>query len=208
MREHQQNTRNSFRDVDETTISRRAAVGSVGAAILGVLSSVTFGREETGEGGRRGMPQDMRERMEQSRAFSERMQKAASMEERMKIMAERSAWDRARAVEELKRQLDVSDAEWSVIKPRIEAVYSLVHPTPQLGRGEARPMTPVEQKKRELRELLDNKDATPEQMKAGLTALRAANEKARQDLARARQDLRQLMTVRQEAVLVLSGLLD
>ena len=38
--------------------------------------------------------------------------------------------------------------------------------------------------------------------------MRLANEKARQELAKARQDLRQLMTVRQEATLVLSGLLD
>ena len=69
-------------------------------------------------------------------------------------------------------------------------------------------MTPVDQAKSELRELLSNKDAAPEQIKAGLTALRLANEKARQELAKARQDLRQLMTVRQEATLVLSGLLD
>ena len=69
-------------------------------------------------------------------------------------------------------------------------------------------MTPVDQARSKLRKLLDNEDTTPEQIKAGLTALRAANEKVRQDLAKARQDLRQLMTVRQEAVLVLGGMLD
>jgi len=41
-----------------------------------------------------------------------------------------------------------------------------------------------------------------------LTALRAAKEKARQELAAAQQSLRQLMTIRQEAVLVLNSLLD
>jgi len=66
----------------------------------------------------------------------------------------------------------------------------------------------VDQAKSELRELLGNKDAASEQIKAGLTALRLANEKARQELAKARQELRQLLTVRQEATLVLSGLLD
>jgi hypothetical protein len=50
--------------------------------------------------------------------------------------------------------------------------------------------------------------AKPEEIKAKLTALRAAKEQARQDLVKARQDLRQLMTLRQEAVLVLNGLLD
>jgi hypothetical protein len=38
--------------------------------------------------------------------------------------------------------------------------------------------------------------------------LRAAKEKAVQELAKARQGLRQLMNLRQEAVLVLNGLLD
>ena len=69
-------------------------------------------------------------------------------------------------------------------------------------------MAPVEQKKSELRQLLANQDALPEQIKGALAALRTAKEKARQDLAKARQDLRQLMTVRQEAVLVLGDLLD
>ena len=41
-----------------------------------------------------------------------------------------------------------------------------------------------------------------------LAALRAARQKAAQDLVTARQSLRQLMTLRQEALLVLNGLLD
>jgi hypothetical protein len=41
-----------------------------------------------------------------------------------------------------------------------------------------------------------------------VTAFRAAKEKANQQLAGARQSLRQLMSLRQEAVLVLNGLLD
>jgi outer membrane protein TolC len=49
---------------------------------------------------------------------------------------------------------------------------------------------------------------TAEQIKAKLAALRAAKQKAAQDLATARQSLRQLMTLRQEALLVLNGLLD
>ena len=60
----------------------------------------------------------------------------------------------------------------------------------------------------ELRELLRNESATAEQIKAKLAALRAAKQKAAQDLATARQSLRQLMSLRQEALLVLNGLLD
>ena len=50
--------------------------------------------------------------------------------------------------------------------------------------------------------------AKPEEIKAKLTALRAAKERATQELAKARQGLRQIMNLRQEAVLVLNGLLD
>jgi uncharacterized protein YPO0396 len=46
------------------------------------------------------------------------------------------------------------------------------------------------------------------QIKAKLTSLRAAKERAAQELSRARQNLRQIMSVRQEALLVLNGLLD
>jgi hypothetical protein len=69
-------------------------------------------------------------------------------------------------------------------------------------------MSPLEQKKRELRETLNNKDAPADQVKAKLTALRAAQLAAAQELTKGRQNLRQIMTLRQEAVLVLNGLLD
>ena len=196
------------RNTEETTISRRVVVGSSGLAILGVVSATALGREGTNEGSRREMPRDLQRQRDESRAFFERMRTAGSPEEQAKIMAERRAQDRARTVEGYKGQLGVSDGEWAVIKPRLEAVYDLVHPAAQFDRADSRTMTPVDQKKSELRELLGNKDAAPEQIKAGLSALRLANEKARQELAKARQDLRQLMTVRQEATLVLSGLLD
>jgi len=66
----------------------------------------------------------------------------------------------------------------------------------------------VDKASSELRELLRNESATAEQIKAKLAALRAAKQKAAQDLATARQSLRQLMSLRQEALLVLNGLLD
>ncbi|OHB64352.1 MAG: hypothetical protein A2Y77_00110 [Planctomycetes bacterium RBG_13_62_9] len=66
----------------------------------------------------------------------------------------------------------------------------------------------MEQRSEELRELLRDEKAPAEQIKAELTALRAAKEEANRELITARQNLRQVMTVRQEAQLVLHGLLD
>jgi len=59
-----------------------------------------------------------------------------------------------------------------------------------------------------LQTTLGNTEATAEDIKAKLTAYRAAREKAKQELAKAQQDLRQVLTLRQEAQLVLMGMLD
>jgi Spy/CpxP family protein refolding chaperone len=59
-----------------------------------------------------------------------------------------------------------------------------------------------------LQTTLDNKDAKPEEIKAKLTALRDARNKAKEDLTKAQADLKELLTQRQEAVLVNMGLLD
>ena len=188
-------------------ISRRQAVGTSGLAVFGLLSRSAFGQSEEKKPEVK-LPKQMQERMEQSKAFSERMRNADSMEERQQIMNEQMAWQRQRAFEDLKEQLGISDKEWPVIKPRLQTVYDLVHPRPQgMGRNE-QPKTELEQKSRELRELLRDDKADVDQIKAKLTAVRAAKERTVRELAGARQTLRQLMTLRQEAVLVLNGLLD
>ena len=70
------------------------------------------------------------------------------------------------------------------------------------------PRTEAELRSRGLRELLQDEKAPVDQIKARLTALRAAKQRAVQQLMNARQGLRELLTLRQEAVLVLNGLLD
>ena len=59
-----------------------------------------------------------------------------------------------------------------------------------------------------LQAVLDNKDSTPDDIKAKLTALRDAKTAAKADLTKAQTDLREVLTVRQEAVLVTMGYLD
>lgn len=91
----------------------------------------------------------------------------------------------------------------------VEAVYKLVHPQPQFGgHGNRGPVSPVDRGRSELSGVLADKGASADQIKAKLTALRAAQLGAAQELTRARQNLRQILTLRQEATLVLNGLLD
>ena len=68
--------------------------------------------------------------------------------------------------------------------------------------------TAVEKALQELQAVLDNEEARPMEIKQKLTALRQAREKVKQELAKAQQELRGLLTARQEAQLVLMGLLD
>jgi len=66
----------------------------------------------------------------------------------------------------------------------------------------------VEKATEQLRTTLENTSAKPEDIKNQLTTLRKAKEKHKQQLAAAQQELRKIVTVRQEAQLVLMGLLD
>lgn len=126
----------------------------------------------------------------------------------------------ARMAERQRESLGATEEEWQVLGPKVEAVQTLSR---QLSGGGFRRMggrrggddqqpaenqTEIEKATAALRETLDNEGATAADIKAKLTALRAAREKARQELAKAQDELRELVTQRQEALLVLQGLLD
>ena len=72
----------------------------------------------------------------------------------------------------------------------------------------ARELTAVEKAQEQLRTVLDNTDSTPDQIKTALTTLRKERESAKQKLAVAQQDLRKIITIRQEAICVMMGMLD
>ncbi len=126
----------------------------------------------------------------------------------------------------MKEQLGATDAEWKTLGPRVMKVDQLNRQISGTGRGgmfgggrrgpqgeqpgagQGAEMTAVEKATQQLRTTLDNTAATPDQIKKDLAALRAAKEKAKQELVVAQQDLRKTVNVRQEAQLVLMGLLD
>lgn len=76
------------------------------------------------------------------------------------------------------------------------------------GGGPGGPPSEVQQKQADLRETLQSQDASPDQIKAKLAALRDARAKAKANLAKAQDDLKQILSVRQEAVLVAFGILE
>jgi hypothetical protein len=134
----------------------------------------------------------------------------------------------ARRDQAIKDALGITDdAEFKVLQPKLEAVQTLSRQVRaggmgmmgrmggnRPGRGGANPpadapqLSDVEKKAQELSTLLQNKDAKPEDIKAALAAYRDARTKAKAELEKAQKDLRDLLTVRQEAVLVSMGTLD
>ena len=134
---------------------------------------------------------------------------------------QRSEEWRQRAAQRMRESLGATEEEWKVLQPKIEKVQTLQRQSrpgmrggmrgPRAGRGEeaAAPRERTEARKAtdSLRKLLDNKESKPEDIKTALAAFRQAREKVLQDLVKAQKELREAVTVRQEARLVLMGLL-
>jgi hypothetical protein len=135
----------------------------------------------------------------------------------------------------MKQDLGATDEEWKVLQPRIEKVQTLSRQTRGGGMGSLfggrrgggpggdkregdkregdrptsdQPQSEVEKKVEALQKVLENKDAKPEEIKVSLAALREARAKARLDLEAAQEELRKVITLRQEGHLVLRGILQ
>lgn len=152
-----------------------------------------------------------RQARQRDNAGGERGQRM-SREDMMKRMSDR-----------MKTMLEASDEEWTVLEPQILKVTTLQRETrggammgQRRGRGgqeaqegqEQREVTPVAKASQELRTALENKDASADAIKTKLTALRDARTKAAANLTKAQEELRGLLSARQEAQLVMMGMLD
>ena len=140
-----------------------------------------------------------------------------------------------RMMDNLKIQLAATDDEWTALQPKIQAVTTLQQQNllagrmgglgglflgggpgggntwrmaPNGGTASTQPSNPVADASRALQETLSNKDATPAQIKENLMALRDARSKAHLALVNAQNDLKALLTLRQEAILVQMGILE
>jgi hypothetical protein len=139
-----------------------------------------------------------------------------------------------RMMDRMKEQLGADDEAWKVLQPRLSKVMELNRDVSGGGRGgmfgmmgmrrnrggnDAGPggnrpqrdpstMTAVEKAADALQTTLDNQSASPEEIAAKLKDLRAAREKAKQELATAQEELRKILTPRQEAQLVLMNQLN
>jgi hypothetical protein len=134
-----------------------------------------------------------------------------------------------RRMEQLKQALGATDDEFAAIQPKIEAVQTLQRDLnggrfgmfggnrPRRGGqdggnnpqgGATTQPSGVQAAMTDLENTLNDQSAGADQIKTKLDTLREARTKAKQDLAQAQQDLKSVLTQRQEAVMVLQGFLD
>lgn len=81
-------------------------------------------------------------------------------------------------------------------------------PAPTNRDGTPRELTDIEKKTTALSEVLKKEAPTSAEITEALTALRAARAKSQQELAQARKELQEIVTPKQEAMLVLMGTLE
>lgn len=129
---------------------------------------------------------------------------------------------RERARGRMREALGVSEEQWKVLAPKIEKIEALKRDAGETLPGRAprrdvegpasapagEQLSDAQQKTQALREILNKTDAAPEQIKDALKALRKARDQARKDLTAARKDLLKSLDARQEARLVLMGILQ
>ncbi len=133
---------------------------------------------------------------------------------------------RERMMNSMKERMGSTDDEWKVLAPKIEKVMAAQRETrsgfggfggpDRGGRGGDRggagasdqQLSKVAQTQRDLRTLLENKDASADEISKKLTAYREARDKARAELQAAQKALKDVVTQRQEAMLVMSGMLE
>ncbi len=122
---------------------------------------------------------------------------------------------RERMMTGIKDQMGATDEEWKALLPKIEKVMNAQRDLRSFGgfggrgRGdEGQPRSKVAQAQQDLKAALDNKDTPADDLAKKTAALREAREKARADLQAAQKELKQGATPRQEAALVLIGLID
>lgn len=120
---------------------------------------------------------------------------------------------RQRMMQGIKERLGAKDDEWQLIEPRVTAVFEKQQALRELqgGRGMFRGPQGGQQREQPapvaaVEKAIEGTDAAA--VKTALEGLRKARTDAEAEVAKARQALREVLSVKQEAQMVLMGVLD
>lgn len=112
-------------------------------------------------------------------------------------------------LERNKEALGATEEEWKKIEPLLKKVLETRMEARGGGFGRRRPESAVAFPEEEaLKKAIEAKDTPAEEIKAKLTAYREARQKKEEAYKKACEELKKVLTPRQEAILVLQGTLD
>ena len=140
-------------------------------------------------------------------------------------------WDPAqmqqRMMDAFKERMGATDEEWGVIQPKLAKVLEAQRDARGGGMGgmmggrgnrggdrgnrggeDAQDQSPTAKAASDLRTTLENEKSSPDEIKAKLKTVRDTRAAAQKDLKAAQEDLKGVLTERQEAMLVLVGMMD
>ncbi|HEY8747609.1 MAG TPA: hypothetical protein VIM11_06535 [Tepidisphaeraceae bacterium] len=150
------------------------------------------------------------------------VERNASQQDREKLL-QMIARNQQRRMQTIKQSLGCTDEEFKILEPKVERViliqFDQAAGYSQFGRRGIRggagaplntllPQSEVMKARLALQEAVDDKALPVNTVVQRLKELRAAREATHAELVRAQSDLRDFLTVRQEAVLVTMGLLE
>ena len=128
---------------------------------------------------------------------------------------------RERMMNNIKERLGASDDEWKVISPKVEKVMTAQRDARggggfagfggrgrRGGGGDQQPTTETGKASADLQAALENKDTPADDIAKKLAAYREARDKGRAALQASQKELKEILTQRQEAVLVNMGMLE
>ena len=126
-------------------------------------------------------------------------------------------------IQRLKQLMGATDEEWTVLGPKVLTVYTLVSSQTRgmqmrslmgdfnQGRGGMSNQTASDTSDKtieELQTLLASENTTTTQLRNKISEVRKAKEESIQKLAKAQKELRELLSLKQEATLISVGLLE
>jgi Spy/CpxP family protein refolding chaperone len=162
------------------------------------------------------------EQIEQARKIIDNVQNGGQVdpEQVQKLITDVRKQVQAGAQTRIKEMLESTDAEWEVLGPKVQKVQDLMLQSGNVGGGLGRfgmgginlagggEQSDTQKKRQALQEIMKNKDAPVEDVRAALKDYREAQAKTKADLVKARADVKELLTMRQEAQLVRMGILE
>jgi hypothetical protein len=111
----------------------------------------------------------------------------------------------------IQQTFGATDEEWKVLMPKLRKVQSLswqLASHGRSGRGKSGELTNLEKAWGALSQALKRKDAAMEDIKKLLQVVNEEEAKTKAELQQAQKDLRELLSLRQEGLLVQMGLLE